>query len=195
MPLTEAKTDPEERKALQKWLTADDPCELFGTTGEPNQEILSIIPEENHLKLGQKKEAYAAYTPLDVPAWEHMGVEKGTQASCMKVVGEYLHDVIKQYVNYSSSSIRQDSCIIEMIGTPQLSVSSLPMNSSQISLMLSFATAVVIFSGTLPLALKAVASLRFFQSTPARACSRDTLSPDVPVYSRVTRLFLVSYTL
>ncbi|THG98190.1 hypothetical protein EW026_g3949 [Hermanssonia centrifuga] len=96
VPLTEAKTDPEERKALQKWLTSYDPCELFGTTGEPNQEILSIIPEENHLKLGQKKEAYAAYTPLDVPAWEHMGVEKGTQASCMKVVGEYLHDVIKQ---------------------------------------------------------------------------------------------------
>ncbi|KAF7799807.1 hypothetical protein EIP86_011049 [Pleurotus ostreatoroseus] len=96
VPLTEAKTSAEERKMLQDWLLSYDPRELFGEDGEPNSDILSIIPKEDALKLGQKKEAYANYEPIDCPAWESKCVPKGGEASCMKVVGEYLHDVVKK---------------------------------------------------------------------------------------------------
>ena len=83
---------------LQDWLLSYDPRELFGEDGEPNSDILSIIPKEDALKLGQKKEAYANYEPIDCPAWESKCVPKGGEASCMKVVGEYLHDVVKKCV-------------------------------------------------------------------------------------------------
>lgn len=96
VPLAEAKKDAKERKMLQDWLLSYNPKELFGETGVPNDDILSIIPQENALKLGQKKEAYASYEPLDVPNWQDLAVEKGTEASCMKMVGEFLHDVIQQ---------------------------------------------------------------------------------------------------
>ena len=49
-------------------------------------------------KLGQKKEAYASYEPLDVPSWIESGLtaEKGSESSCMKTIGEFLHTVIKK---------------------------------------------------------------------------------------------------
>ena len=99
VPLTEAKTDPEERAQLQQWLSSYDPHKLF-PNGEPNEDILQIIPEEDHLKLGQRKEAYASYEPLNVPNWMETGlpVEKGKEASCMKTVGEFLHEIVKKYV-------------------------------------------------------------------------------------------------
>ena len=96
VPLAEAKNDAAERKQLQEWLLSYKPRELFGESGVPNADILSIVPEENVLRLGQKKEAYASYEQLSVPDWMDKAVEQGTQASCMKVVGEFLHDVIKQ---------------------------------------------------------------------------------------------------
>ncbi|EED84261.1 predicted protein, partial [Postia placenta Mad-698-R] len=82
--------------ALQAWLESYKPKELFDAEGRPNKKILSIIPERQEKKLGQRKEAYAAYTPLDVPAWKPFGVEKGTEASCMKTIGEFLYQVIEQ---------------------------------------------------------------------------------------------------
>ena len=99
VPLTEAKTDPEERADLQQWLSSYDPHEVL-PNGEPNADVLKVIPEEGHLKLGQRKESYASYEPLDVPNWIESGipVEKGTEASCMKIVGEFLHEVTKRWV-------------------------------------------------------------------------------------------------
>lgn len=76
MPLAGAKTDAEERQQLQEWLTSYNPKELF-PSGAPNAEILSIIPDQDNLKLGQKKEAYASYEPLDVPDWKPLGVQAG----------------------------------------------------------------------------------------------------------------------
>ncbi|THH28321.1 hypothetical protein EUX98_g5854 [Antrodiella citrinella] len=94
VPLPDAKHDKEELKLLQGWLESYKPAELFGKEGIPNDAILSIIPETNHLKLGQKKEFYSAYTPLDVPRWIDSGVEKGSMQSCMKVVGSFLSLVV-----------------------------------------------------------------------------------------------------
>ena len=64
--------------------------------GHPTDEVLSIIPENN--KIGQRKEAYSAFRALQVPVWIDKGVEKGSQVSCMKVVGSFLKEIIKEYV-------------------------------------------------------------------------------------------------
>ncbi|KAI0806344.1 D-xylulose 5-phosphate/D-fructose 6-phosphate phosphoketolase [Irpex lacteus] len=95
VPLAEAKTDPEQRKMLQEWLTSYGPDRLF-PNGKPNEAVLSVIPEEDGLKLGQKKEAYDSYEPLDVPDWQTLAIKAGEEASCMKAVGELLHEVVKQ---------------------------------------------------------------------------------------------------
>ena len=81
---------------LQDWLLSYNPRELFNEKGEPNSKVLSIIPDVDTLKLGQKKEGYAAYQPLEVPDWMDSGVEKGSMQSCMKVVGSFLSLVADQ---------------------------------------------------------------------------------------------------
>ncbi|KAI0067178.1 D-xylulose 5-phosphate/D-fructose 6-phosphate phosphoketolase [Artomyces pyxidatus] len=96
VPLPEAKTNPEQLSALGLWLKSYGPHELFDKNGAPTAEILSIIPEVDDKKLGQRKESNTTYHALDVPDWKSMAVEKGTQQSCMKVVGEFLHDVVER---------------------------------------------------------------------------------------------------
>lgn len=59
-------------------------------------EVLSIIPERDDKKMGMRKEANANFRALDVPKWIEMGVQKGEQKSCTKLVGEFLHEVIKR---------------------------------------------------------------------------------------------------
>ncbi|KAF8150640.1 phosphoketolase [Crassisporium funariophilum] len=95
VPLPGAKTSAEELRLLQEWLSSYKPNELFTKDGVPNEAVLSLIPETNSKKLGQKKEAYAAYAPLKTMDWQKLCVEKGTQESCMKAVGRFLKDVIK----------------------------------------------------------------------------------------------------
>ncbi|KAI9061053.1 phosphoketolase [Trametes sanguinea] len=96
VPLPEAKTDANERKMLQEWLTSYGPKELFGDAGVPNDAILSLVPEEESKRLGMREEAYKAYTPLDVPEWRKFAVEKGTDQSCMKITGELLDAVVQE---------------------------------------------------------------------------------------------------
>ncbi|KAG2147595.1 XFP N-terminal domain-containing protein [Suillus clintonianus] len=102
VPLPLAKTSQEELQALQGWLLSYGPHELFVTKGDegavegaPSDELLSIVPDKKDKKLGCRKEAYAAFQPIRVPEWIHLGVKKGSQASCMKVVGTLLRDTIK----------------------------------------------------------------------------------------------------
>ncbi|KAK7690629.1 hypothetical protein QCA50_005728 [Cerrena zonata] len=92
VPLPEAKHDPEELRLLQEWLGSYNVQEVL-PGGELSESVLSIIPKDDNMKLGQRKEAYAAYTPIEVPAWEDFGVQKGSQESCMKVVGKFLNTV------------------------------------------------------------------------------------------------------
>ncbi|KAF5342246.1 hypothetical protein D9611_001667 [Ephemerocybe angulata] len=99
VPLPAAKTSDEERNALQEWLRSYKPEELFDKDGKPKPEILSIIPEVNKKKLGQRREVFNAYIPLKTPEWKKYGVEKGSQQSCMKVTGEFLKGVIDEHVS------------------------------------------------------------------------------------------------
>ncbi|KAG1805057.1 XFP N-terminal domain-containing protein [Suillus plorans] len=101
VPLPQAKTSQEELQALQGWLQSYGPHELFATKGSrgvvegaPTEELLSIVPDRKDKKLGCRKEAHAAFQPIKVPDWTDFGVQKGSQESCMIVVGTLLRDTI-----------------------------------------------------------------------------------------------------
>ncbi|CCM00082.1 uncharacterized protein FIBRA_02109 [Fibroporia radiculosa] len=96
VPLPAAKTDPEQLRMLQDWLLSYKPKDLFDKHGIPVEKILSMIPEVPHKRLGRRKEAYAGYIPLEVPDWLPMGVTKGSEQSCMKLIGEFLLNVVEQ---------------------------------------------------------------------------------------------------
>ncbi|KAI5888596.1 D-xylulose 5-phosphate/D-fructose 6-phosphate phosphoketolase [Schizophyllum commune H4-8] len=97
VPLPKAKTDKVQLEALNDWLKHYKPQELFDPeTGAPVKEVLSVIPEKEEKRMGMRRETYDAYRPLKTPEWLGMGVEKGKEESCMKVVGEYLREVMEE---------------------------------------------------------------------------------------------------
>jgi xylulose-5-phosphate/fructose-6-phosphate phosphoketolase len=84
---------------LSSWLSSYKPAELFNEDGSPIAEILELIPQAEEKRLGRRKEANADYIPLEVPEWWKSAVEKHTQQSCMKIVGDFLAEVIARYVS------------------------------------------------------------------------------------------------
>ncbi|KAJ6466563.1 phosphoketolase [Mycena vitilis] len=96
VPLPGAKTSKEELAELQAWLKSYHPEELFMSDGVPVPEILSLIPEVAEKRLGQKKESFRSYSPLNVPEWQDFCSKQGTQDSCMKAVGRLLAAVVKE---------------------------------------------------------------------------------------------------
>lgn len=96
VPLPNAKTSDEELAALHDWLKSYKPEELFTESGAPVPEVLSLVPEKTHLKLGQNPDSYCTYVPLVTPDWEPLCGEKGSQDSCMKAVGRFLKEVVKK---------------------------------------------------------------------------------------------------
>lgn len=104
VPLPKAKTSEEELRMLQDWLASYRPEELFiihsakkgETEGAPMNDITEIIPDVQEKRLGCRKEAYVAYRPLAVPNWMASSVQRGREASCMKTVGNFLREIIKE---------------------------------------------------------------------------------------------------
>ncbi|KAF7424227.1 hypothetical protein PC9H_009533 [Pleurotus ostreatus] len=96
VPLPNAKTSDEELSALHDWLSSYKPEELFTESGVPVPEVLSIIPEKAQLKLGQNPDSYSTYVPLITPDWKPLCGERGSQDSCMKAVGRFLKEVVKE---------------------------------------------------------------------------------------------------
>jgi xylulose-5-phosphate/fructose-6-phosphate phosphoketolase len=88
--LPKAKQDPNQLKILQDWLLSYKPSELFTEDGDIIEAIANNIPKKDSMKLGQRREAYAAYQPLKVPDWCKHAVDKGVQKSCMEKVGEFV---------------------------------------------------------------------------------------------------------
>ncbi|KAF2431718.1 putative phosphoketolase [Tothia fuscella] len=89
VPLPKAKTDKEELAALQSWLTAYKPEELFTEAGEPVDEIKSIVPKDKKA-LGQNVHVNESYKPLTDVDWRPLCAEKGKEESPMKAVGSLL---------------------------------------------------------------------------------------------------------
>jgi len=103
VPLPEAKTSGEDLKQLQDWLSSYHPEELFTVhsaegeiEGAPTSDVTEIIPDVKEKRLGFRKEAYAAFQPLAVPEWMPFSVQSGREASCMKTVGNFLREVVKE---------------------------------------------------------------------------------------------------
>ena len=93
VPIPDAKTDNEGLKILQEWLSSYNPAELFTERGRPIDEVLSVVPQDKEKRLGQVKETYAGREKIIVPDWKELGVAKGSEESCMRLVGKYMDKV------------------------------------------------------------------------------------------------------
>lgn len=93
MPLPGAKKDKEELQALQKWLLSYGPKELFTENGNIIDEIESIIPSDESKRLGQRAESYKGYVPPSLPDWRKFCVEKNSEESSMKAIGNLIDEV------------------------------------------------------------------------------------------------------
>lgn len=94
VPLPNAKSSSEELAALQSWLLSYRPSELFNSDGTVIPKVLSIVPDIEEKKIGQRKESWNAYVPIKAPDWTKFSVKKGEQESCMKAVGRLLRQVV-----------------------------------------------------------------------------------------------------
>jgi xylulose-5-phosphate/fructose-6-phosphate phosphoketolase len=90
VPLPKAATDENHLKLLNEWLGSYRPSELFSKKGQVLDEVLDIVPNDVNLRMGQRKETYAAYSPPKVPDWRAFGVDKSEEVSCMQAVGNLL---------------------------------------------------------------------------------------------------------
>ncbi|KAH7884704.1 XFP N-terminal domain-containing protein [Phlebopus sp. FC_14] len=103
VPLPEAKTSGEELGLLENWLSSYHPEELFKKGGEddgsPVSELLAIVPDSIEKRLGTRKEAYKTFQALKVPDWTSFGVQKSSEASCMKTIGNFLKQVMIENPN------------------------------------------------------------------------------------------------
>lgn len=93
VPIADAKTDAEGRTTLQEWLLSYEPSTLFTESGKPVKEILDLIPK---LPVGQLKDTYSGHNPIKAPDFHPLSLEKGTQASSMQALGEYIDLVFQQ---------------------------------------------------------------------------------------------------
>lgn len=93
VPIPDAKTDSEGLRTLQQWLSSYNPAELFTEKGSPIKEVLSLIPDDEEKRLGRVKETYAGREPIVIPDWKELTVAKGSEESCMRLVGKYMDRV------------------------------------------------------------------------------------------------------
>ncbi len=95
----DAKTNPEELKALEKWMKSYKFYELFDGE-EFAKEVTGLIPREN-LRMGKNKHAYGwkIHKPLHLPNLEKFAEAVSTpgsaSSSSMRRVGEYLNEVFR----------------------------------------------------------------------------------------------------
>ena len=91
------KSDVEELGALQTQLETYKIGKVIDiSTGVPHESISRVIPAVPSKRLGQRKKANGDYNGLVTPEWRKLGVQKGTQESYMKCVGEFLLEVIQE---------------------------------------------------------------------------------------------------
>ena len=95
VPLPRARVDDEEFHLLESWLKSYKFHELFDLSKNSfKMEVLEALPKEE-LRMGIRKETYAAYEPLDLPDFKELMKQTGENESCMKAVGQYCSKVIE----------------------------------------------------------------------------------------------------
>lgn len=93
VPLMAVKSNKDQLADLQEWLLSYGPAKLFTESGDVVDSVKAIIPPE-HKKLGQRPETYKNHEVLKVPDWKNYGVEKGTEVSCMKAIGDLIDQTL-----------------------------------------------------------------------------------------------------
>ena len=84
-------------EALRTWLKTYKIGKVIDvSTGVPHESILRVIPAVPSKRFLQRKETNGDYNELVTPEWQKLGMQKGTQESYMKRVGEFLLEVIKE---------------------------------------------------------------------------------------------------
>lgn len=81
---------------LQKWLAGYKPRELFTESGDITDDIKSVIPQKDHMKLGQRVEAFDKYEAPILPDWKKFCVAQRSQESAMKTIGKLIDEVFVQ---------------------------------------------------------------------------------------------------
>jgi len=102
--LPDAKTDEGALRQLEAWLKSYEADQYFDFSEENikkgtifKQELYDAIPKDVERRMGNLKETYDAFEPLELGDWQKFGYEKGgDDVSCMKAIGTYLVDVIKR---------------------------------------------------------------------------------------------------
>jgi xylulose-5-phosphate/fructose-6-phosphate phosphoketolase len=92
IPVPKANQDEEHLKILQDWLQSYNAKRLLAD-GKPAESVLSILPKNSEKRLGQLKQTYDPYKPLQMPDWKAFAVEKGQDTSSMKVTGGFFDKV------------------------------------------------------------------------------------------------------
>ncbi|KAL1918985.1 uncharacterized protein VTP21DRAFT_2366 [Calcarisporiella thermophila] len=96
VPLPKPNQDEGQLKLLQEWLEGYQIKELFNMDDyTPKKILLDAFPANPELRMGQRKETYAGYRPLDLAEWKEFSTTDEL-ASCMLQTGKYLADVIKR---------------------------------------------------------------------------------------------------
>jgi xylulose-5-phosphate/fructose-6-phosphate phosphoketolase len=93
VPLPNAKSDPEELRALQDWLLSYGPKELF-PSGHLCEKAQQILPPHKYKRLGQNPVSWYERKDLNVPDWKNFALAKGAEASCLKSAGTYLNQAL-----------------------------------------------------------------------------------------------------
>ncbi|WP_280340507.1 phosphoketolase family protein [Nocardia neocaledoniensis] len=96
VPLPAARTNPEHRRVLERWLRSYRPEELFDESGAPVPELLAQVPERP-MSLDPVANGGLLVRDLDLPDWREYGVPvdrpgAGTHEAT-RVLGGWLRDV------------------------------------------------------------------------------------------------------
>ena len=84
VPLPDAKTNEEGLQQLESWLKSYEADQNFDFSEENikkgtifKQELYDAIPKDVERRMGNVKETYDAFEPLELGDWQKFGYEKG----------------------------------------------------------------------------------------------------------------------
>jgi len=100
VPLPEARTDDDHRRALEGWLKSYRPEELFDDAGRPVPELLALAPAgARRMSANPVANGGSLLRDLRLPAWQDYGVpvqrHGAAQHEATRVLGGWLRDVTR----------------------------------------------------------------------------------------------------
>ena len=85
---------------MQEWLSSYQPEICFNASDDGrsviDEHVTRILPTKPELLLGQVRDAWPEWQPLDVGDWKSMATKLGSNVSPMKATGNFLADIMKR---------------------------------------------------------------------------------------------------